>query len=518
MAGGGGAAAEPDFLLKVLGNARALLEHSAAALGKVEAWRADLGAWMRQDAAALAAAQQAGAEPGPPEQGQPGEQGPAGGRGATGAPSMARLRRAAADMDALVSALPHRERYRELGQVLVELGCTSVPRWMNASLEASDGESAAGEGGQGAARAAKALPDKVLLDYVVTSDIAALGRRLEAQARQLAAEAEGVREAERAVGGAHLRVLHELGRLLALPFALEGDASRGFADAAAELDRLVDGARGGVERQRQLVQLLQDGADALVALHELLEQEQQLGVTIAAHAEVAEQQRRLFAFSAADVALVAGAGAGVASALPSPPPPIGDTIKAAVAQSRAALKAVAALVEQAKPSLRQLLDAKQGYPASVGTAVVEAVEAARLSADAAERTAATAAERCALLANESLEFSRLRDIYRDYQGALSAVEGEVRRRWAALAAVEKRALEMQAEVDAMAERELEERTAFQERHGRALPAGLCPALAPGLRPTSMQFVVAEPDDAQLLHSCILGLEASRPLEPPRANS
>ena len=41
----------------------------------------------------------------------------------------------------------------------------------------------------------------------------------------------------------------------------------------------------------------------------------------------------------------------------------------------------------------------------------------------------------------------------------------------ALAAIEKRALEMQAEVDAMAERELQERTAFQERHGRALPAG-----------------------------------------------
>ena len=192
-----------------------------------------------------------------------------------------------------------------------------------------------------------------------------------------------------------------------------------------------------------------------------------------------------------------------------------------MAQSRAALKAVAALVEQAKPSVRQLLEAKQGYPASVGTAVVEAVEAAQLSADAAERTAAAAAERCAVLANESLEFSRLRDIYRDYQDAFGAVEGEVRRRWAALAAIEKRALEMQAEVDAMAERELQERTAFQERHGRALPAGLCPALAPGLRPTSMQFVVAEPDDAQLLHSCILGLgtaEASRPPEPPRANS
>lgn len=76
------------------------------------------------------------------------------------------------------------------------------------------------------------------------------------------------------------------------------------------------------------------------------------------------------------------------------------------------------------------------------------------------------------------------------------------RRWKAIAEIETLAKSQQEELNSLLQKELGERSRFFESKGTFLPESLCPALSPGLAPTSFQYVIANPEDAQLLHDCV----------------
>ena len=76
------------------------------------------------------------------------------------------------------------------------------------------------------------------------------------------------------------------------------------------------------------------------------------------------------------------------------------------------------------------------------------------------------------------------------------------RRWRYITKVESLAKAQQDELNSLVQKEIAERKAFNNKHGMFLPNSLCPALDQDVLPTSFQYVMANPSDAQLLHECM----------------
>eukprot|EP00511_Aplanochytrium_stocchinoi_P001457 CAMPEP_0204838826 /NCGR_PEP_ID=MMETSP1346-20131115/32096_1 /ASSEMBLY_ACC=CAM_ASM_000771 /TAXON_ID=215587 /ORGANISM="Aplanochytrium stocchinoi, Strain GSBS06" /LENGTH=499 /DNA_ID=CAMNT_0051975117 /DNA_START=24 /DNA_END=1523 /DNA_ORIENTATION=+ len=94
--------------------------------------------------------------------------------------------------------------------------------------------------------------------------------------------------------------------------------------------------------------------------------------------------------------------------------------------------------------------------------------------------------------------------YYEFQQAQDSIRPEILRRWNALAEIEELARKQQEKLNSLVKLEIEMRTEYHREKGGFLPAELCSCLSPSLVhfPTSFQYVVSNPEDAQGLHACI----------------
>jgi len=110
------------------------------------------------------------------------------------------------------------------------------------------------------------------------------------------------------------------------------------------------------------------------------------------------------------------------------------------------------------------------------------------------------------------ELDQLCVFYYEFQNSFVTIKPEIQRRWSVLAEIEALARKQEEQLNELVQLEIEMRTEYHRDKGAFLPSELCSCLTPDLVnfPTTFKYVVANPEDAQLLHACISEMEHLEP--------